>query len=443
MSTLESSHSVVRCALVNLGCRVNHAEIEAMRLALEDENIAVTDSDKAQVVVVNTCAVTGEAEAKSRKAIRRLASRPSIQTIYVTGCAVNLFEEEFTSLADNVVHVPNKRCISERIKRDALLHSRDGLPQKDSGGPAEPVESFDSNNISPARMRREIKIQDGCNNACSYCIVRVARGPSHSVPVQEILQQTRRASSDGIGEIVLAGINLGQFRLDEVFTNTTGAKADATSLATLIHHLLDELPLARIRLSSIEPTDIDPSLIDLMAQNPQRIAAYLHIPLQSGSNTILKAMGRPYTVQDFQKTVNEIRHKLPHIALATDIIVGFPGETDENFTETYEFAKRLQFSKIHLFRYSLRPGTPAANRADHIAPEIKAERAHKLQKLADAMRSQHAQDLKGSVAQVYVESHGRGKSEGLFEVKVPKEVPLGTIYAAPVSDVRGDCLICQ
>lgn len=430
MSTLESSQSLVRCALVNLGCRVNHAEIEAMRLALEDENIAVTDSDKAQVVVVNTCAVTGEAEAKSRKAIRRLASKPSIQTIYVTGCAANLFEEAFTSLADNVVHVPDKRSIPERIKQDVTT-------------PAGPIETPDSSNSSPARMRREIKIQDGCNNSCSYCIVHVARGPSHSVPAQEILQQAQRASSDGIGEIVLAGINLGQFRLDEEFANATGAKADTTSLATLIHHLLDELPLSRIRLSSLEPTDIDPSLIDLMAQNPQRIAAYLHIPLQSGSNTILKAMGRPYTVQDFHKTVEAIRQKLPHIALATDIIVGFPGETDENFMETYEFAKRLQFSKIHLFRYSLRPGTPAANRTDQIAPEIKAERAHKLQKLADAMRYQHAQGLKGSVAQVYVESPGRGKSEGLFEVKIPKEVPLGTIYAAPVSDVREDCLLCQ
>ena len=401
-----------------------------MRLALEDENIAVTDSGKAQVVVVNTCAVTGEAEAKSRKAIRRLASKPSIQAIYVTGCAANLFEEEFTSLANNVVYVPDKRSIPERIKQDATA-------------PAESVDPHGLSNSSPARMRREIKIQDGCNNTCSYCIVRVARGPSHSVPVQEILQQARRASSDGIGEIVLAGINLGQFRLDEEFANSTGVKVDATSLTTLIHHLLAELPLARIRLSSIEPTDIDPSLIDLMAQNPQRIAAYLHIPLQSGSNTILKAMSRPYTVQDFQKTVNAIRQKLPHIALATDIIVGFPGETDENFMETYEFAKRLQFSKIHLFRYSLRPGTPAANRTDQIAPEIKAERAHNLQKLADSMRYQHAQGLKGSVAQVYVESPGRGKSEGLFEAKIPKEAPLGTIYAAPVSDVREDCLICQ
>lgn len=428
MPPFTSRNSSPACALVNLGCRVNHAEIEVMRLALEDVGIRIGDTKNAEVVVVNTCAVTGEAEAKSRKTIRHLAHMPSIQSIYVTGCAANLFEEEFAALAKKVVLVQDKTSIPQRIKKMEGLSSEDDAPSEKP--------------LTLSRMRREVKIQDGCNNTCSYCVVRRARGSSHSVPVRDIVQQVKRAHSEGIGEIVLAGINLGQFRLDEKFAKSAGIKADTTSLATLIRHLLETVPLARIRLSSIEPSDIDTSLIDLMVRNPQRIASYLHVPLQSGANTILQTMNRPYTVQEFEKAVRSIRAQLPHIALATDIIVGFPGETEDNFQETYELAKRMQFSKVHLFRYSQRPGTSAARRPDQIPPEIKAQRAHELHLLAVEMRHAHAQSLLGKAVQVYVESPGRGKSEGLFEAKIPKEIPVGTLCTVSVKAVRRDCLVC-
>lgn len=418
----------LHCALVNLGCRVNHAEIEAMRTGLLDKGVHITTSDIADIVVVNTCAVTGEAEAKSRKAIRRLAQNPTTKKVFVTGCAAYLFSNTFQSLSHKVELIHDKKRIPDAVCETRVT-------------PAIKVSVLSSDDTL-ARLRREIKIQDGCNNACSYCIVRKARGQARSVPVEEILHNVKHAIDDGIGEIVLTGINLGQFRLDDAFSRNKKQAPDATSLAALIQYLLETTSIGRIRLSSIEPTDIDDSLIALMAKHPKRIASYLHVPLQSGSDYVLKEMNRPYTVHEYEDLMLNIRKQLPHIALATDIIVGFPGETDEHFQETIACAERFQFSKIHHFRYSQRPGTPAAERPDQVSPKIKTQRSHELARVARRMRSSFAEKLIGTEVDVYVEASGRGKAGGLFDARVPDGLVVGLIHTVMVQGVDNDTLIC-
>lgn len=426
-------------ALVNLGCRVNHAEIEKIRLDLEELGGVVTRFSEAAFALVNSCAVTGEAESKTRKTIRRLVAEPHIKTVYVTGCAAYLFPDELEAIAGKVRLVPNKEAVSNVIAKDASSFNRAG---SNVGQQAEAKDFTDSCVTAPLnqRNRREIKIQEGCSNACSYCIVWKARGAPRSVPVFSIKEQVEAALNEGIGEIVLAGINLGKFRLDLNAKRALSAPDNQTSLATLIQVLLDETKVRRIRLSSIEPTDIDDSLLEVMARNPERVAAYLHVPLQAGSDRTLKSMNRAYTKAQFKEIVSHIREKLPSVALATDIIVGFPGESEEDFEESLSLAAEINFTKMHIFRYSKRPGTPAAARADQIPAEVKAARAKKMAKLAEALRERHAENLKGKKVRVYVEEPGRGKTEGLMEAKVPKRAKLADMYQGRVHNVEKDVL---
>lgn len=424
-------------AFVNLGCRVNHAEIEKIRVEIEEVGGFVAAPSSARYAVVNSCALTGEAEAKTRKAIRRLAAEPSIEKIFVTGCVANLFPNEVGEMSNKVHVYANKEALSSFILKEA--QSKVHLQSEESKERACSIQAK-SLQAPNQRNRREIKIQEGCSNACSYCIVWKARGRPQSVSVFSIKEQVEKALEEGIGEIVLTGINLGRFRLDPQAEKELATAADETSLATLIQYLLDETAASRIRLSSIEPTDIDDSLLEVMAQNPVRVARYLHIPLQAGSDKTLKNMNRNYKKSQFRDAVSRIRGKLPNIALATDIIAGFPGETPEDFEESLSFSQEMNFSKMHIFRYSKRPGTPAAERTDQVSAEEKAARSKKMAELATNMRESFAKNLEGKTVQVYVEEPGRGKTEGLFEARLPTHISPGKMYEGIVQSVQNDVL---
>ena len=403
-------------AVVNLGCKVNRVESDdaSARLAARGTETAEADAD---LIVVNTCTVTGEAEKKTRKAVRHALSTNGGARVVVTGCASELSSEIFAAMDDRVVVVP---------KAGADLY----LSELEMSGttPCETPESFPA---SPAdgRTRIGIKVQDGCDNACTYCIVHVARGRATSRAADDVVRECAEYARAGAGEIVLTGINLGSY--------CDGARRDpsATRLAGLLRRLLDatadlHAPGAfpvRFRISSIEPRDVDDALVDLLAAADGRVCRHLHLPLQAGSSKVLREMARPYDADRFRALVERLYAAVPGLALSTDVIAGFPGETDAEFQETLELARACRFAKIHAFPYSRRAGTPAAERPDQVPPDIKAARAAALRALGDELRAAERARRAGTVELALVEEGGVAMSESYFELAAPADAPVGSL----------------
>ena len=348
--------STRRVALVNLGCRVNRVELDMMAQALIDAGAEICGQREADVIVINTCAVTGEAQAKTRKAVRHAARLARHPLVVATGCVASLFADELAELGDNVVVEACKSNVADLVLKKLSLHSSCSAP----GG------SAPAHGTTPTgRTRPGIKIQDGCDNHCTYCIVWKARGKSRSVAVPTVLEEVRASLRRGAQEVVLTGINLGNYR-------AALPSGDDLALPGLLNLILAETDVRRIRLSSIEPPDVTPELLEVMARAGERVAPFLHVCLQSGCNKTLHDMGRVYRREDYAKVVRNARAALPDLALGTDLIVGFPGETDEDFADSLAFCKEMDFARMHVFRYSRRPGTPAAARTDQAAPEDSA-----------------------------------------------------------------------
>ena len=280
-----------------------------------------------------------------------------------------------------------------------------------------------------------VKVQDGCNNACTFCIVHVARGRATSRPSAEIVEECVRLARAGVREIVLTGINLGSY------------KDDALRLPSLLRLLLDATesvhgpgePPCRFRVSSIEPRDVDDDLIDLIARSSGRICRHLHLPLQSGSNKVLREMARPYRADDYRALVARLRAAVPQLSLSTDIIVGFPGETEAEFAETLAMARACAFSKIHVFPYSQRVGTPAAARADQVPAEEKAARAAALRDLGDQLRRDDYAGRIGLRELALVEDGGRAMTESYYEIPAPPGGVLGSLVDATVPACEAPC----
>lgn len=394
-------------ALVNLGCRVNRVEADDIAQSLQACGFQIVDPDLAQLIVVNTCAVTGEAEAKTRKLLRKMLHLPQKPLVIATGCAATLFAQDLQAIDSRLYIETNKSRVVELANK--LINQQDILDA--CACTSQPTTSA----ITPTgRTRPGIKIQDGCNNRCSYCIVWKARGDARSVDVCDVVAKVKKQVELGAKEIVLTGIDLGNYhaRFDACDTQTTW------TLARLLDYLLEHTDVKRIRLSSIEPKEATDDLLDVMASSDGRIAPFLHLPLQSGSDSVLQRMQRLYTTQEYLQIADRIRNKIPHIALACDYIVGFPQETDEEFEQGYALCEKLQFSKMHIFRYSSRPGTPAADMDGHVAPEVAKKRAKRLAELAQQMRRDQAKKQLAYPQTVLVERSGRAISGGLFDVLV-------------------------
>lgn len=410
-------------ALVNLGCRVNRVELDHMALDLERAGAVLTPEREARVVIVNTCAVTGEAEAKTRQAVRRAASLPSTPLVIATGCVANLFADELAALAPNVRVEKDKAAVAA-IAAEAL-----GL----AGDAREPSPSCDAPTPT-GRTRPGIKIQDGCDNRCTYCIVWRARGAARSMAPEDVLDAVRAARARGAREVVLTGINLGSYRAED-------RAGRELALPALLDLVLGETDVERVRLSSIEPPDVTDELCRTMALADGRIAPFLHVCLQAGCDETLRRMARVYRTDDFRRVVETAREHLPGVALGTDLIVGFPGETDDDFERSLEFCREMRFAKMHVFRYSRRPGTPAATMEGQVDPHVMARRGERSRELADEMRLAEARRLVGARDLAVVQYPGRGVTGGLFDVLLDPSIPVDSLVPVRLTDVRDDATL--
>lgn len=392
-----------------------------MASELEAAGAVLVDEAAADAIVVNTCAVTGEAEAKTRKAVRRAAGMPKAPAVVATGCVASLFSAELSELAPNVVVEANKSLVAGRVLD--LLGLAAGSVTDEGGLVSAPTPT--------GRTRPGVKIQDGCDNRCTYCIVWKARGRGRSLAPEDVLAGIRAAQARGAHEVVLTGINLGSYHWER-------DGAPDLRLSGLLDLIMEKTDVERVRLSSIEPPDVTPELCDAMARAGERVAPFLHVCLQSGSDRTLRRMARVYRTDLFRRAVEEARSLVPRLALGTDLIVGFPGETDEDFADSLAFCEEMRFAKMHVFRYSRRPGTPAADFPDQVAPHVMAARGARMRELAGRMRRDEAAGLVGVDDLVVVQYPGRGVSGGLFDVRVPEEVPLDTLLPVRLSEVLPD-----
>ena len=401
--------------IITHGCRVNRVESDAVAAKLMDAGWEQAPLAEADIALLNTCTVTGEADHKNRKAIRQALKRQN-GPVLVTGCAINIAAKVYEDIDPRVVCELDKEHVAERAKElmNSSAASSGHEPIAYGGG---------------FRTRTGIKVQDGCDNACTFCIVHTARGKAHSTNPQEVLRQAKALVQAGAQELVLVGIDTGAYRWEDM------------RLSDLIELLLQETAVGRIRIPSIEPQSITPQLIELMAKSEGRLCRHLHLVLQSGSSKVLREMARRYSANEYLQLVHELRAAVPGLALSTDVIVGFPGETDEDFQATCDAVRACGFMKLHVFPYSLRPGTPAAAREDQVPPQVKTRRAEELAALGRELALADMQARVGSMETVVVEQDGRGTSESFHEVRFAGEQPTGALLNMRFTGVGDGCLL--
>lgn len=358
--------------LETLGCRLNYSEMESLGRQLTQAGHRVVGApEQADVCVLNTCAVTGEAARKSRQLARRLArSNPSAR-LAVTGCYATLAPEAVAGLPNVALVVENRRkeLLSELLQPWST--ELDG-EQWRRLAPDAPLHI-------PGRTRAFVKVQDGCNNRCTFCIVTVARGAERSRPLDEIVAEVQRLTAQGFQEAVLTGVHLGGYG-SELELPTFGKVGNSPSaLHALVAAILDRTDLPRLRLSSLEPWDIEPGFFDLWRQSGGRLCPHLHLPLQAGCDRTLKHMARRTRTDGFRSLVEEARARIPGLTLSTDIIAGFPGETAADFDASLRFVEEMAFAHVHVFPYSAREGTAAASFGGQIPMEERRRRVDALE----------------------------------------------------------------
>ena len=402
-------------AVVNLGCKVNRVESDTITARLRELGGHPANIHEARLVIVNSCTVTGEADKKTRKAVRAALRANQDATIVVTGCGVAVDAQTYREIDPRVITIERTDLFIALEDQCARTETEQSL--RIGGG---------------FHTRVNIKAQDGCDHACTYCIVHVARGPAKSAPFNDVVNEAAQYFSRGVKEVVLAGIDLGSYRFA------------GRQLCDLVLALIEqadkscaggELP-ARVRISSIEPQSIDDRLIDVLSTAEGRVCRHLHLPLQSGSTRVLREMARPYRAQDFFELVQRLYESVPSLSLTSDIICGFPGETEEDFAETLEMARRCRFSKIHVFPYSRREGTPAAARSDQIDPQVKSSRAERLRVLSDELRAKDLFNRIGTTELALVEP-ACALTESYHEVAVPADAVEGALV--PITIAADSC----
>lgn len=367
--------------LDTIGCRLNQAEIEQMARQFRAEGHSlVAEAAGADLVVVNTCAVTTEAAADSRQKIRQ-AARAGAREIIVTGCWSSLQPAQAAEL-------PRVTRVISNDQKDHLV--AEVLGSLEEHFDLEPLARQPLPGLRQ-RTRAFIKVQDGCDNACTFCITTIARGQGRSRPIPAVLADIRAALLGGTQEVVLTGVHLGSWGHD--FND---------HLPTLIRAILTETDTPRLRLSSLEPWDLDADFFSLWS-NP-RLLPHLHLPLQSGSQSVLKRMLRKTTPQSFRELAQAARAAIPGVAITTDVIVGFPGETETEFAETLHFVREMEFAGGHVFTYSSRPGTPAARMKNHVPADVKKSRSAQLRALFGQLSETYRQQFIGQTLPVLWES---------------------------------------
>lgn len=374
-----------------LGCKVNQYETQYVRDGLARIGYReAADHEPADMCVVNTCTVTAEGDAKSRQTIRRLARRNPDARIIVMGCYATRAPDEVARLPGVAEVITDKRELPDWLARAGVLDAPTG------------IDRFDRH------TRAFVKVQDGCMLRCSFCIIPHVRPGLTSRPIAHILDEIRRLVDRGHREVVLTGIHLGHYGVD---VNRGRSKGDWVRLSHLLESVVDLPGEFRVRLSSIEATEVTRELVAVMAAHARRICPHLHISMQSGSDRVLRRMRRRWCSRRFLDRCQLVREALDQPALTTDVIVGFPGETENDFAATCEASRVAGFSKIHVFPFSARRGTPAADMPDQIDAATKADRARRLADLGDALRDECYARLVGRRVQVLIEAPRPGASD--------------------------------
>ncbi|MBK5484016.1 tRNA (N(6)-L-threonylcarbamoyladenosine(37)-C(2))-methylthiotransferase MtaB [Peribacillus sp. TH16] len=388
-------------AFHTLGCKVNHYETEAIWQLFKTEGYdRVEFENTSDVYVINTCTVTNTGDKKSRQVIRRAIRKNPNAVIAVTGCYAQTSPAEIMAIpgVDIVVGTQDRVKLLEYIERFKVERE-----------PINAVGNIMKNRVYeeldvPAftdRTRASLKIQEGCNNFCTFCIIPWARGLMRSRDPKEVIHQAEQLVEAGYKELVLTGIHTGGY----------GDDLKDYNLAMLLRDLEKIDGLKRIRISSIEASQITDEIIEVLT-NSKKVVRHLHIPIQSGSDTVLKRMRRKYTMAFFGDRIEKLKVALPGLAVTSDVIVGFPGETEEEFLETYNFIEKYKFSELHVFPYSKRTGTPAARMEDQVDEDVKNERVHRLISLSDQLAKEYASRFEGEVLEVIPETK---LENGLYE----------------------------
>jgi len=374
-----------KVAFTTLGCRLNQAESDAMAEDLATQGIDVgTDADSPDLVVINTCTVTREATKASRQAIRKAIKHHPDAKVVVIGCYAVSNPEEIEAIegVDAILSNDDKERFLE-----ALGRRPQPLLQLGMRGTRKPT--------LPYRVRANLKAQTGCDEWCSFCIIPTTRGPLRSLEEDGLVEEARAKVAAGAREIVLTGVHLGKYRYDR--------GGDERDLIRLMRRILDIDGVWRLRLSSILSHHLTDEVVSFIAAEP-RVCRFLHVPLQAGDDEVLKAMNRPYDIGGYLQSVNRAVERIEGLALATDIIVGFPGESEEAFERTMDVVRAIRFSKLHVFRYSERPDTAAVSMRDREVPgDVKRDRSKRLIRLGNEIRTTFLGDQIGRPLEVLVE----------------------------------------
>lgn len=368
--------SLISFKIYSLGCKVNQYDAAVLRRGLEKHGFKLADAKtKPEVVVVSTCTVTQKAITKDRQLIAKLKRNFPQSLLVIMGCWPETDQKAAQAFDANRVIIWGVGRLEELLARIVDFFPTTAISKR----PETPF--FESGLVaSSERSRYFIKVGDGCNQFCSYCLIPFARGCLSSRPSSQLIKEIREATAKDYREIVLSGIHLGRYGEDK--------KEKELDLIGLLQRVVRIKNLGRVRLSSIEITEVSPALVKLMKAE-RKICQHLHISLQSGSDKILRAMRRPYTAAYFQKQITALRRVLPEIAISTDIIVGFPGESDEDFEATYNFAAQIKFSKIHVFSFSAHEKTRAYQLPNKVGPATIKERSRCLRKLSEKLEREY------------------------------------------------------
>ena len=393
MAPKESAIRQPSVAIETHGCKLNQADSSILAAEFVEAGYRLAaDGEPADVYVVNTCTVTHVADRKARQALRSAARRNPKATVVATGCYAQRSPQDLKGL-DGTDMVLGNRQKRELV---SLVDSRlDRAPVPCATG-------FDAAPVEPTvmRARAAVKIQEGCDQVCAYCIVPKVRGRERSVPADRIMSQIDRLVARGYREVVLTGTQLGTYGFDLVEPDLQG----------LISRILDRTGLERLRVSSLQPQEVDHDLLNIWSDS--RLCPHIHMPLQSGSDPVLRRMRRRYTAKDYSETVERVRRAVPGVSVTADVIAGFPGETNTEFEETVGLCEQLRFASLHVFPYSVRPGTSAAHFAEQVDPGTRARRVDRLLGLARDLGVEFRSELMGTVRPVLWESESATELSG-------------------------------
>ena len=398
--------------IVSLGCKVNSYECEALINDLTLKGWELTKKDECDVVIINTCTVTQTSDSKSRQMIRSLKRKNLNAIVVAMGCYVQLNPEEAGSIADIVIGTNGRAKIYDLV--NSYINTRKEINEVTNIMEVTDYEELKVNAVM-THTRGFVKIQDGCENYCSYCAIPYSRGKIRSRLPENVIEEINRLVNSGTNEVIISGIN----------TGTYGKDLGTINLAQLIEKIMEETKLYRLRLSSIEMMEVTDELLDVIEKYKDRFANHLHIPLQGGCDSVLTRMNRKYLTDGYRKLIYNIRKRFKDIAITTDLLAGFVGETEEEFKDTCSFIKEMEFSDMHIFPYSRRKGTKADEMKGHLNPQVINERAHILLNIKNEMKEKYETKFIGQTFDVITEQvkgdYFTSHSSNYLEILIPKQ----------------------